>query len=60
MYIYIGTNTISSKQYVGQSIRDPHKRRIRERITPNSMHQRTTEHLLAHKMNGNLKNGAQD
>ena len=51
MYIYIGTNTISSKQYVGQSIRDPHKRRIRERITPNSMHQRTTEHLLAHKMN---------
>ena len=29
MYIYIGTNTVNSKQYVGQSINDPHKDRIK-------------------------------
>ena len=39
---------------------DPPPPEIQERIVPNPMHQRTTEHLLAHKMNGNLKNGAQD
>ena len=33
---------------------------IREHIIPNPMHQRMIEHLLAHKMNGNSKNGVQD
>jgi hypothetical protein len=33
---------------------------IQNRINQNPMHQRTTEHLLAHKTNGNLKNGVQD
>ena len=33
---------------------------IREHIIPNPMHQRMIEHLLEHKMNGNLKNGVQD
>ena len=33
---------------------------IQNRINQNPMHQRTTEHLLAHKKNGNLKNGVQD
>ena len=39
---------------------DPPPKEIQDRITPNPMHQRTTEHLLAHKLNGNLKNGVQD
>ena len=39
---------------------DPPPPEIQERIVPNPMHQRTTEHLLTHKMNGNSKNGAQD
>ena len=39
---------------------EPPPEEIRDRITPDPMHQRTIEHLLAHKMNGNLKNGVQD
>ena len=39
---------------------EPTPEEIRDRITPNPMHQRTIEHLLTHKMNGNLKNGGHD
>ena len=39
---------------------EPPPKEIKDRITPNPMHQRMTEHLLAHKKNGNLKNGVQD
>ena len=33
---------------------------MQDRSIPDAMHQKTTKHLLAHKMNGNLKNGVQD
>ena len=39
---------------------DPPPKEVPDHIKTDPMHQRTTDHLLAHKMNGNLKNEVQD